>query len=105
MSSSSTALDPGLAAQDTSWVALLVITLVLSLATLIVGMRIYTRIFLVKQLGWDDYCVVLTLVRSSVENQGRASRRTAPHFHPTSIWSALFYRPPRGLPFLLPHRS
>lgn len=63
MSSASTTLDAGLAAQDISWVVLLVVILVLSLATIIVGMRIYTRIFLVKSLGWDDYFVVITLVR------------------------------------------
>lgn len=50
------------AAEDISWVALFVVILVLSLAAVIVGMRIYTRIFLVKQLGNDDYCIVVTLV-------------------------------------------
>lgn len=63
MSSTSTTVDPGYAAQDISWVALLIVILVLSLTSVIVGARIYTRIFLVKSLGWDDYCVVVTLVR------------------------------------------
>lgn len=55
-------MDPEYAAQDLAWVSLLIITLVLSLATLTVGLRFYTRIFLIKQLGWDDYCVLFALV-------------------------------------------
>lgn len=62
-SSTSTTVDAGSDAENLSWVVLLVVLLVLSLTSVIVGMRIYTRIFLVKQLGWDDYCVVVTLVR------------------------------------------
>lgn len=63
MSSTTDTLSTDEAAQDISWIALTVICLVLSLATFIVGLRIYTRKFMLKQLGWDDYCVVLALVR------------------------------------------
>ena len=63
MDSTSTPVDPGLAAQNISWLALLIIILVLSLATIIVGLRFYTRVVLLKQLGLDDYFVLLTLVR------------------------------------------
>lgn len=62
MDSTSTSVDPGLAAQNIAWLALLIIILVLSLATIIVGLRFYTRIVLLKQLGLDDYFVLLTLV-------------------------------------------
>lgn len=48
--------------ENTAYVALIVILLVLSLATIQVALRIYTRIYLLKQLGWDDYSVVVTLV-------------------------------------------
>lgn len=65
MSSTSTSSDAGLDAQDISWIVLLVVILVLSITALIVGLRIYTRWVLVKQLGWDDYCVVFTTVRLS----------------------------------------
>lgn len=63
MDSTSTSVDPGLAAQNIAWLALLIVILVLSLATIIVGLRFYTRIVLLKQLGLDDYFVLLTLVR------------------------------------------
>lgn len=62
MDSTSTSVDPGLAAQNIAWLALLIIILVLSLATITVGLRFYTRIVLLKQLGLDDYFVLLTLV-------------------------------------------
>ncbi|KAG8163339.1 hypothetical protein KVR01_006636 [Diaporthe batatas] len=61
MDTTSTPVDPGLAAQNISWLALLIIILVLSLATIIVGLRFYTRVVLLKQLGLDDYFVLLTL--------------------------------------------
>lgn len=62
MDSMSTSVDPGLAAQNIAWLALLIVILVLSLATIIVGLRFYTRIVLLKQLGLDDYFVLVTLV-------------------------------------------
>ncbi|KAG6368121.1 hypothetical protein INS49_002322 [Diaporthe citri] len=61
MDSTSTPVDPGLAAQNIAWLSLLIIILVLSLATITVGLRFYTRIVLLKQLGLDDYFVLLTL--------------------------------------------
>lgn len=62
MDSTSTPVDPGLEAQNIAWLALLIVILVLSLATITVGLRFYTRIVLLKQLGLDDYFVLLTLV-------------------------------------------
>ncbi|KAJ4393158.1 hypothetical protein N0V93_002365 [Gnomoniopsis smithogilvyi] len=62
MSSTNTTLSADVATQDISWIALTVVCSVLSLATLIVGLRIYTRKFLLKHLGWDDYIVVLALI-------------------------------------------
>lgn len=50
--------------QDISSIALIIILLVLAIATTLVALRIYTRIYLLKQLGLDDYCVVVSLVRS-----------------------------------------
>jgi hypothetical protein len=55
-------VDPGLATQNISWLALIAVILVLSLATMIVGLRFYTRMVLLKQLRLDDYFVLLTLV-------------------------------------------
>jgi hypothetical protein len=63
MDSTSTPVDPGLAAQNISWLALLIIILLLTLTTIIVGLRFYTRVFLLKQLGLDDHFILLTLVR------------------------------------------
>ena len=36
-----------------------------SLATLFLAIRIYTRAFLVKQMGSDDYTILVALVRST----------------------------------------
>lgn len=63
MSSTTAAASSGTATEDQSWIAVAVISSILSLTTVIVGLRIYTRIFLLKQLGWDDFCVVITMVR------------------------------------------
>ncbi|POS72992.1 hypothetical protein DHEL01_v208616 [Diaporthe helianthi] len=60
-STSAPLVEPGLEAQNISWVALLIIILVLSLTTIIVALRFYTRVVLLKQLGLDDYFVLLTL--------------------------------------------
>jgi hypothetical protein len=38
------------------------VCLVLAIATLAVGLRIYTRIVIVKQLGTDDYLAMAALV-------------------------------------------
>lgn len=35
-----------------------------SLATIFLAIRIYTRAFLAKQLGGDDYTIIVALVRS-----------------------------------------
>ncbi|KAI3399786.1 hypothetical protein diail_5582 [Diaporthe ilicicola] len=61
MNSTSTSVDSGMAAQNLAWLVLLIVILVLSLATITVGLRFYTRIVLLKQLGLDDYFVLLTL--------------------------------------------
>ena len=74
MDSTSTLVDPGLAAQNISWLALLIVILVLSLATIIVGLRFYTRVVLLKQLGLDDYFVLLTLVCQRHQFEPLASR-------------------------------
>lgn len=39
-----------------------VVTFTLSVATLFVGLRIYTRAVVIKQLGYDDLCAVIALV-------------------------------------------
>lgn len=49
------------AGDNISWVALLVVILVV-LASIVVGLRIYTRSQILNHLDWDDYCVIFTLV-------------------------------------------
>jgi hypothetical protein len=43
--------------------ALAVSTVFTSLATILVAIRIYTRMFMVKQMGADDYAILVALVR------------------------------------------
>lgn len=43
--------------------ALAVSTVFTSLATALVAIRIYTRAFMVKQMGADDYTLLVALVR------------------------------------------
>lgn len=54
-------LPPGMN-EDKSWVAIFTVVLCLTVATFMVGLRIYTRAFITKQLGADDYAAVFTLV-------------------------------------------
>ena len=56
------ALPPG-TNDDKSWVAIFIVVLCLTVATLMVGLRIYTRRFITKQMGMDDWAAVITLVR------------------------------------------
>lgn len=44
--------------------ALAVSAVFTSLATLLVCVRVYTRAILVKQMGADDYAILISLVRS-----------------------------------------
>ncbi|KAF3762222.1 hypothetical protein M406DRAFT_220062, partial [Cryphonectria parasitica EP155] len=48
--------------ENDAWIALLVVILLMSLTSIVVGLRIYTRLAIIKKLGWDDYCVILTWV-------------------------------------------
>lgn len=48
-----------------------------SLAALVVGMRTYTRAFLVKNVGADDVLMIIALVRSFFY-QGKRYRETNP---------------------------
>lgn len=85
-----------------SWVALLVVILVLSLATILVAARFYTRIFILKHVGWDDYCVLLSLVRQlpPPPQKKKPSRRV-----PSMLRSASRIKKHRTLIKLLsPHR-
>lgn len=43
--------------------ALAVSTVFTTLATVFVAIRIYTRAFMVKQMGADDYALLIALVR------------------------------------------
>lgn len=56
-------LPPGFD-DDKSWVAIFTVSLCLTVATLMVGLRIYTRMFITKQMGMDDWAAVITLVGS-----------------------------------------
>lgn len=49
-----------------------------TLATVFTIIRIYTRIFLVKQMGADDWAIIVALVRLSQEfhSRGRICRLT-----------------------------
>lgn len=38
--------------------------ILVSIATIATILRVYTRIFIVKRFGLDDYCMVFALVRS-----------------------------------------
>lgn len=56
------ALPPG-TGDDRSWVAIFTVVLCLSVATFMVGLRIYTRAFVTKPMGVDDWAAIITLVR------------------------------------------
>ena len=45
-----------------SWVSITVVTTTLSMAFTAVCLRFYTRGFLIKQLGMDDYAMLVALV-------------------------------------------
>lgn len=49
-----------------------------TLATVFTIIRVYTRIFLVKQMGADDWAIIVALVRLSQEfhSRGRICRLT-----------------------------
>ena len=51
-------------AQDRGTEALVVNGVLLSIATVIVALRLYIRIFMRRNLGWDDYFIVASLVRT-----------------------------------------
>lgn len=55
------ALPPG-TDDDKSWVAIFTVVLCLTVSTVMVGLRIYTRRFITKQMGMDDWAAVVTLV-------------------------------------------
>ena len=48
---------------DKSWEAILAVALSLAVSTLMVGLRIYTRRFMVKEMSKDDWAAIITLVR------------------------------------------
>lgn len=43
-------------------------TVFTTLATVLVAVRIYTRAFMVKQMGSDDYAILVALVRADSNN-------------------------------------
>lgn len=53
---------PGMG-DDRSWQAILAVVVCLVAATVMVGLRIYTRRFMVKEMSKDDWAAILTLVR------------------------------------------
>lgn len=55
------ALPPG-TDDDKSWVAIFTVVLCLTVSTLMVGLRIYTRKAITKQMGVDDWAAIITLV-------------------------------------------
>ena len=48
--------------QDRGTEALVVVSVLLSIATVTVALRLYIRIFMRRSLGWDDYFIVASLV-------------------------------------------
>ena len=56
------ALPPG-TYDDKSWIAIFTVVLCLTVSTTAVGLRIYTRKFITKQMGIDDWAAIVTLVR------------------------------------------
>lgn len=63
MSSTTSGLDPEYLAEDISWVVITAFALILPLTVGILGLRIYTRAFILEHVGWDDYCAIFAMVR------------------------------------------
>ncbi|SPO05143.1 related to integral membrane protein [Cephalotrichum gorgonifer] len=55
------ALPPGFN-DDKSWIAIFTVTLCLTVATVMVGLRVYTRMVVTKQMGMDDWAAIFTLL-------------------------------------------
>ena len=47
-----------------SWEAIFAVTLCLAVGTVMVGLRIYTRRLITRQMSVDDWAAIIVLVRS-----------------------------------------
>jgi hypothetical protein len=56
------------------------------LAWVTVALRIYTRTFILRSPGWDDYTMVVALVRHEANNDMRMLRHTGVFY---GIWSRI----------------
>ena len=61
MSATEAPLDPALY-ESRAHIPITVVAVVLSLATLLVSLRSYTRAILINQFGMDDYAAIIALV-------------------------------------------
>jgi hypothetical protein len=71
-------LPPGFD-DDKSWVAIFVVVMCLTVATTMVGLRIWTRKFIINKMGMDDWAAIVTLVWKCSQN---------PHAHSSVKYSA-----------------
>ena len=56
-------LPPGVSPEDSrAGVTIGVVILVLTIASIAVGLRVYTRAFVIKQFGWDDFAAIASFV-------------------------------------------
>lgn len=45
------------------------ISVLLSVTVLVIGLRIYTRFFMIKTVGWDDWAAIAAGVRSHLADR------------------------------------
>lgn len=62
MSTTTAAADDGKVWESRAHVPITVVTVVLSLATLAVGLRTYARAVVIRQFGIDDYAAIFALI-------------------------------------------
>lgn len=63
-----TVIDHGLDSQDTGSRLLASVIPLMIIMIIIMAARIYCRAFLLRKMGWDDWCMVLAAVSDAIRN-------------------------------------